>query len=137
MTIACLLANTVTACYRSQDLSDPEFTWRLFFGVFFVDSYFRENIYWSFVWAQLLKNIKTHDSFLKLALRKSVIRRALRIALIVGCILALINHGDRIIFQDMKSVDWFKILLTFCVPYCVSTISSVLAIKREIEINES
>ena len=26
MTIACLLANTVTACYTSQDLSDPEFT---------------------------------------------------------------------------------------------------------------
>ena len=26
MTIACLLANTVTACYRSQGLSDPEFT---------------------------------------------------------------------------------------------------------------
>tara|TARA_A100001011_G_scaffold95562_1_gene100428 strand:+ start:593 stop:1486 length:894 start_codon:yes stop_codon:yes gene_type:complete len=26
MTIACLLANTVTACYRSQALSDPEFT---------------------------------------------------------------------------------------------------------------
>ena len=26
MTIACLLANTVTACYRSQDLPDPEFT---------------------------------------------------------------------------------------------------------------
>ena len=26
MTIACLLANTVTACYRSQDLVDPKFT---------------------------------------------------------------------------------------------------------------
>ena len=26
MTIACLLANTVTACYRSQGLSDPKFT---------------------------------------------------------------------------------------------------------------
>ena len=25
MTIACLLANTVTSCYRSRDLSDPEF----------------------------------------------------------------------------------------------------------------
>ena len=84
-----------------------------------------------------MKNVTTHDSFLNLALRKSVVRRAVRIALIVGCILALINHGDRIIFQDMKSVDWFKILLTFCVPYCVSTISSVLAIKQEIEINES
>lgn len=80
--------------------------------------------------------IKRH-SFLTLAFRESVIKRAIKIALIVGCILALINHGDRIIFQDMQSVDWFKILLTFCVPYCVSTISSVLAIKREIEINES
>ena len=84
-----------------------------------------------------MKNKITHHSFLNLALRKSVIRRAMKIALIVGCILALINHGDRIIFQDMKSVDWFKILLTFCVPYCVSTVSSVLAIKQEIQINES
>ena len=84
-----------------------------------------------------MKNKITHQSFLNLALRKSVIRRAIKIALIVGCLLALINHGDRIIFQDMKSVDWFKILLTFCVPYCVSTVSSVLAIKREMEINES
>ena len=84
-----------------------------------------------------MKNKTTHQSFLNLALRKSVIRRAIKIALIVGCLLALINHGDRIIFQDMKSVDWVKILLTFCVPYCVSTISSVLAIKREMEINES
>ena len=84
-----------------------------------------------------MKNKITHQSFLNLALRKSVIRRAVKIALIVGCLLALINHGDRIIFQDMKSVDWFKILLTFCVPYCVSTVSSVLAIKREMEINES
>ena len=84
-----------------------------------------------------MKNKITHQSFLNLALRKSVIRRAVKIALIVGCLLALINHGDRIIFQDMKSVDWVKILLTFCVPYCVSTVSSVLAIKREMEINES
>ena len=84
-----------------------------------------------------MKNKITHQSFLNLALRKSVIRRAIKIALIVGCLLALINHGDRIIFQDMKSVDWVKILLTFCVPYCVSTVSSVLAIKREMEINES
>ena len=84
-----------------------------------------------------MKEKKIHHSFLNLALRKSVIRRAIKISLIVGCILALINHGDRIIFQDMKPVDWLKILLTFCVPYCVSTVSSVLAIKQEIKINES
>ena len=84
-----------------------------------------------------MKNKIKNHSYLNLAFRKSVIRRAIKIALVVGCILALINHGDRIIFQDMKPVDWFKILLTFCVPYCVSTISSVLAIKQEIKINES
>ena len=84
-----------------------------------------------------MKNKTKHHSFFNLALRKSVMRRAIKIALVVGCILALINHGDRIIFHDMKPVDWFKILLTFCVPYCVSTISSVLAIKRELEIKES
>ena len=84
-----------------------------------------------------MKDRTKQHSFLNLALRKSVIRRAIKIALVVGCILAMINHGDRIIFQDMKPVDWLKILLTFCVPYCVSTVSSVLAIKQEIRINES
>ena len=84
-----------------------------------------------------MKNKTKHYGFFDLAFRKSVIRRATKIALVVGCILALINHGDRIIFQDMKSVDWLKILLTFFVPYTVSTISSVLAIKRELEIKES
>ena len=84
-----------------------------------------------------MQNKTKQHSFLDLALRKSVIRRAIKIALVVGCILALINHGDRIIFQDMNPVDWLKILLTFCVPYCVSTVSSVLAIKQEIKINES
>ena len=84
-----------------------------------------------------MKNKIKYNSFFNIALRKSVVKRAIKIALVVGCILALINHGDRIIFQDMQPVDWFKILLTFCVPYCVSTVSSVLAIKREVKINES
>ena len=84
-----------------------------------------------------MKNKIKYNSFFNIALRKSVVRRAIKIALVVGCILALINHGDRIIFQNMKPLDWFKILLTFCVPYCVSTVSSVLAIKQEGKINES
>ncbi|MFL2792690.1 MAG: nitrate/nitrite transporter NrtS [Paracoccaceae bacterium] len=84
-----------------------------------------------------MKNKIKYNSFFNIALRKSVVKRAIKIALVVGCILALINHGDRIIFQNMNPLDWFKILLTFCVPYCVSTVSSVLAIKREVKINES
>ncbi len=71
------------------------------------------------------------SKLLAIATRGDVVSRAIRIALIVGCILAAINHGDRILLQEMRYLDWIKVVLTFGVPYCVSTISSVLAIRKE------
>ena len=76
--------------------------------------------------AQMEKN-----KLLAIATQADVVRRAIKIALIVGCILAAINHGDRILLQEMRYLDWLKVVLTFGVPYCVSTISSVLAIRKE------
>ena len=70
------------------------------------------------------------ESFVYLATRASVMRRAAKIALVVGVVLAAINHGDRILSGTLDSGGVFKILLTFCVPYCVSTYSSVLAIRE-------
>ena len=70
------------------------------------------------------------ESFVYLATRASVMRRAAKIALVVGVVLAAINHGDRIMGGTLDSGGVFKILLTFCVPYCVSTYSSVLAIRE-------
>ena len=52
-------------------------------------------------------------------------------ASIVGIVLAIINHGDHILLGTMTVTNWIKVLITFCVPFCVSTISSVLAIRRE------
>ena len=78
-----------------------------------------------------MKNKTTHHSFLNLALRKSVIRRAIKIALIVGCILALINHGDRIVFQDMKPVDWFKILLSYVDPLQAAVRSLLVKVNAQ------
>lgn len=72
----------------------------------------------------------TGQSFVYLATRASVMRRAAKIALVVGVVLAAINHGDRILSATLDSGGVFKILLTFCVPYCVSTYSSVLAIRE-------
>ena len=66
-----------------------------------------------------------------IAFRKDVFLRALKMALIVGVILAIINHGDHIFLGTMTVTNWTKILITFCVPFCVSTVSSVLAIKKE------
>jgi hypothetical protein len=63
--------------------------------------------------------------------RPDVFFRALKMASIVGIILAAINHGDHILLGTMTVTNWVKVLITFCVPFCVSTISSALAIKRE------
>ena len=66
-----------------------------------------------------------------IAFRKDVFLRAFKMALIVGIILAIINHGDHIYLGTITITNWTKILITFCVAFCVSTISSVLAIKEE------
>ena len=67
----------------------------------------------------------------KVATRSDVLLRAFKMASIVGIVLAIINHGDHILLQTMTFNNWIKIMITFLVPFCVSTISSVLAIKRE------
>tara|TARA_Y100001934_G_C12145483_1_gene674681 strand:+ start:291 stop:512 length:222 start_codon:yes stop_codon:yes gene_type:complete len=70
-------------------------------------------------------------NFFILAVRKDVIKRALKIALVVGFILAAINHGDRILLDQMKSIDWIKVVVTFFVPYSVATISAVLTLIKK------
>jgi hypothetical protein len=67
----------------------------------------------------------------EIVIRSDVILRALKMASIVGIVLAIINHGDHILLGTMTVTNWIKVLITFCVPFCVSTISSVLAIRRE------
>ena len=70
-------------------------------------------------------------SFLRIATDRSVMSRAARIALIVGVILIAINHGDRMMQGAMTATDWIKCALTFLVPYCVSTYSSVMAVRDQ------
>ena len=64
-------------------------------------------------------------SMLTLALSDGIPRRALFVALIVGGILNLINQGDEI-FRDVP-ITWWKLILTFIVPYFVSTHGAITA----------
>ena len=48
-----------------------------------------------------------------------------RVAVVVGAILNLINQGDA--FWGASPINWPKLLLTFLVPYCVSTYGAVSA----------
>ena len=50
-------------------------------------------------------------------------KRALYTALLVGTLLTAINHGDGI-WDGMFPQPW-KVLLTYCVPYCVTTWGAV------------
>lgn len=53
------------------------------------------------------------------ALSDGIPRRALFVALIVGTVLNLINQGDTLF--GPKPVNLFKLVLTFIVPYVVSS----------------
>ena len=57
------------------------------------------------------------------AVSDGVPRRSFLVALVVGAVLNLINQGDALLAGH--ALDWAKIILTFAVPYCVSTYGAV------------
>jgi hypothetical protein len=67
--------------------------------------------------------------WLALATSASVVRRALGMAAVVGALLITINHGDAILRGDLDHARLLKMALTLLVPYCVSTYSSVGAMR--------
>lgn len=56
-----------------------------------------------------------------------VVRRSLILSVIVGTVLVMINHGSCILSGHFGTTCAVQSGLTFLVPYCVSTVSSVLA----------
>ncbi len=50
-----------------------------------------------------------------------VIRLAIKVALIVGTILNVINHFDLLLGAPLTRMAMIQIALTYLVPYCVST----------------
>ena len=59
--------------------------------------------------------------------RRETVNRALKIAGVVGPILTLINQYDVLLRLEFSLRFWMKVLLTFSVPYCVSSFSSARA----------
>lgn len=59
--------------------------------------------------------------------RRETVRRALKVAGIVGPILTVINQYDLLLNLDFSARLGFKIALTFLVPYSVSSYSSARA----------
>jgi hypothetical protein len=77
----------------------------------------------SILWGFLMEFLGSANSIWKRACRcaisDGVPRRSLYIALIVGTVLNLINQGDALL--GLASINWLKLILTYCVPYAVCT----------------
>lgn len=67
-------------------------------------------------------------SWIRIALRKDVIVRGLKVGGIVGTVLVAINQGDYLLGGTLPPEMWWKVPLTYLVPYCVSTYASVSAV---------
>ena len=67
---------------------------------------------------------------LAVAFSGPVLRRSLAIALIVGTVLNLINQGDYVMDGQ---VNWLKLALTYCVPFCVSTYGAYSAVAVAVD----
>lgn len=59
-----------------------------------------------------------------------LVRRSLIVALIVGTILTAINQGNIILRGDFPPSLYWKIPLTYMVPYCVATTGAILNARR-------
>lgn len=69
---------------------------------------------------------------LRLVLQPSVVRRALKYAVVVGLILIAINHSDALLKGDINAARLGRMALTVLVPYVVSTLSSVGALREHL-----
>lgn len=72
----------------------------------------------------------TCPTFLSIAFNGEVWSVALKVAAVVGTILCLINHLPDFVQGTFGMVNMVQIALTYSVPFCVSTYSSVRAIRR-------
>jgi len=59
--------------------------------------------------------------YCEIALSSSVMQRAIKVSLIVGTTLNLINQGDTLLKLDIDDLNLLKFLLTYLVPYSVTT----------------
>jgi hypothetical protein len=73
------------------------------------------------------------EEALRICLRREHLRRTVRIALVVGVVLTLINQADVIIRGDATAVTWIKAAGNFVVPFIVSNLGLLAGRRAERE----
>ena len=80
----------------------------------------------------VLKKTPEKPKILQLAFGDGTTKKAFFSSLVVGSILTGINHGDMILSGEYPY--WPKVLLTYFVPYCVTTWGAItVKLSRQIK----
>lgn len=66
-------------------------------------------------------------TYIEISFQKKIASTALKVAIVVGTLLNLINQWTAITTFDFEHISFAKLLLTYCVPYLVSTFSAAHA----------
>jgi len=70
---------------------------------------------------------------LAVVFRREHLRKTLKIAFIVGCVLTTINQIDVFLQGDATAVTFIKTGLNFCVPFVVSNLGLLAGKRAEAE----
>lgn len=73
--------------------------------------------------------------YLAILCDKELLLKSLKIALVVGTLLNIINQGEMIFSLDLSNIDYVKSLLTYSVPFLVSTYTAI-SIKMKFKIGD-
>lgn len=77
--------------------------------------------------------MKRFKIYCEISASRSVVKRAINVALIVGTALNIINQGEVLLGLELANVNFIKLSLTYVVPYSVTTYTAV-AMKLEFQI---
>ena len=70
---------------------------------------------------------------LEIWLSKKILFRSVKTALVVGTILAFINHGNDLLNLSVTADTWARMILTFFVPYTVSSLTATQVILADLK----
>ncbi len=59
-----------------------------------------------------------------------MLKRSLTVAAVVGTILTILNHGDTLLIGEWNDALYWKIPLTYCVPFFVATFGALTNGRR-------
>jgi hypothetical protein len=68
---------------------------------------------------------------LRVVLQREHLRRTLRIAVVVGLVLMVIDQLDVILGGETSALVWVKLALSFCVPFVVSNLGLLAGTRAE------